>query len=294
MTTSSDPAGPGQGGVTDRPGPVGQGPPRPSGLDEHQCHAGLDHLDRLHSSQVLPVDAPVSRLPRRRETDLRAQLADLVFEQGHIQDDCAVIVGSQIARAYETMAGEDPGSLSVEALFRSARDLMGEVGNGGVFLWTVLEALRNGTPPESTWPYSDGTFDGPVPGAAAAAMVSGNCFRLRAPFGNVQIAPEAWDRALSAGFTLGIGVDIYRNDMSDEVFESGEFGMPGPDQDLVGSHAIWVVGHNPWFYRVATWGHRFGREGFGRWPRDRVNPAWVHEAVTIIGNVPRAVASKGR
>jgi len=70
---------------------------------------------------------------------------------------------------------------------------------------------------------------------------------------------------LASGFPFVFGFTVYESFESDAVANTGHAPMPGPDEKVLGGHAVLAVGYDDsqqWFIVRNSWGTGWGMEGY--------------------------------
>ncbi|HLH61486.1 MAG TPA: C1 family peptidase [Ktedonobacteraceae bacterium] len=78
---------------------------------------------------------------------------------------------------------------------------------------------------------------------------------------------------LASGLPFVFGFTVYQSFESPEVAQSGHAPMPGPDETVLGGHAVMAVGYddsNNWFIVRNSWGTNWGMAGYFTLPYDYV------------------------
>jgi C1A family cysteine protease len=74
---------------------------------------------------------------------------------------------------------------------------------------------------------------------------------------------------LAAGFPFIVGFTVYESFQSDAVASSGHVPMPGPDEQVIGGHAVLCLGYDnasQTFLLQNSWGKDWGMQGFFTMP----------------------------
>lgn len=81
----------------------------------------------------------------------------------------------------------------------------------------------------------------------------------------------ALTQCLASGFPVVVGIQVYASFESDAVAKSGKVPMPAPKEQLLGGHAVLVVGYdlNTKLFKVRnSWGDAWGDHGYFYLPFD--------------------------
>jgi C1A family cysteine protease len=76
---------------------------------------------------------------------------------------------------------------------------------------------------------------------------------------------------LMEGYPISCGIKVYESFMSDDVAQTGNVPMPGPNEKFKGGHAIAVVGYDmneDTFLMRNSWGEDWGMGGYFKIPAD--------------------------
>ena len=71
--------------------------------------------------------------------------------------------------------------------------------------------------------------------------------------------------ALAESLPVVIGIDVYESFESDEVAKTGIVPIPGKKEQLLGGHAVCVVGYDDsknWLIVRNSWGTSWGNKGY--------------------------------
>lgn len=143
----------------------------------------------------------------------------------------------------------------------------------------VLATL--GVPPETEWPYdgtpadSDGRFP---PNARAGRKPSATVFADAKHNEAVKYQRVTQDlnhlrTALAGGLPVAFGFTVFSSFESPEVAETGIAPMPGDDDQVMGGHAVALVGYDDTakvFIVRNSWGSGWGQDGYFTLPYEYV------------------------
>src|SRR4028119_1058107 len=201
----------------------------------------------------------VKNLPPK--VDLRAQLPP-VYAQGSIgsctaQSICAAFHFCQMKEKLYNFA---PSRLFT---YYTTRDLEGTVNedSGAMLRDTIKSINKFGACPESIWPYDINKLTvKPTPTcydtasrhtAVSYYQVSQNLNQMKG--------------CLAEGYPFAFGMTVYDSFEGDEVAKTGVVQMPSPDEQVVGGHAVLVVGYDDSqqiFIVRNSWGSEWGMGGY--------------------------------
>ena len=152
--------------------------------------------------------------------------------------------------------------------------------DSGAQIRDVMKALaKYGTCFESTWEYDPAKFStepSQVAKDEAAKHTIVNYFRC----GTLQGVRQS----LAAGYPVVGGFSVPASMMSDETAQSGIVKYPGPNEELVGGHAILFMGHNDTSRMLTfenSWGEGWGDKGYGYLPYEYVTNGMADDFWTI-------------
>lgn len=211
-------------------------------------HPDSRHRLRSHFGGWRPADPSHVRriadpfgIPIRTEVDPRGELPPVVD-----QEQLGSCTANATAAAFEYDAmldGNFTGPLSRLWIYYQERALEGALGDGdagarGSDAYRV--AAEVGLPPEVYWPYDIHTFEGPPPARAGEPE---NHYRLTKPYGTPPLTKHAFKQVLSNQQTISFGFTVYESFETSSVARSGIVPMPGPDEKILGGHAVLAVGY---------------------------------------------------
>ena len=97
-----------------------------------------------------------------------------------------------------------------------------------------------GAPPESMWPYNTGNFAVTPPDSSIIAAKRD----LITQYLSVLQAGDALKTCLVQGYPVNIGFTVYDSFESNQVATTGLVPMPGAAENVLGGHAVVVVGYD--------------------------------------------------
>ena len=130
---------------------------------------------------------------------------------------------------------------------------------------------------ETEWPYdgtqanSDGTFP---PGDPAGEKPTDACYKdalnnRATTYSRVVQNLDQMRGCLAAGYPFVFGFTVYESFESQQVARTGVVPMPGPDEQVVGGHAVVAVGYDDaaqTFLVRNSWGTGWGQAGYFTMP----------------------------
>ncbi len=243
--------------------------------------------------ESIPDDASVEvqvnppALPGTPEqVDLR-HLLPAIKDQG-ARGTClafAVTAAHEVARLVNTSTIED---LSEEALYWCCKQVDDNTLSGTTF-YSAATALRKwGQPPEEIWPYDDNR-DETSPTYVSPPGALDPQFCHIASLDKTEVDVESIKSHLASGDAVALGILLA------ETFFTpvdGHIAMPQPGADLLGGHAILIVGYidshagvdSAYFIVRNSWGADWGDNGYGYLPLEYIErygrEAWVLTSIS--------------
>jgi C1A family cysteine protease len=215
-----------------------------------------DQRDHLYAAPPTVL----RRLPRR--VDLRPECPP-VFDQGSLGSCTA----NAIANAYrfDLLRQQGPADFVPSRLFiyYNERVIEGTVdSDAGAMLRDGIKTLaRQGACSERSWPYRPERYaDKPTARAYREGLAHQALSYQR-------LAQDAWQMkgCLASGFPFVFGFSVYESFESEAVARSGLVPMPGPEERLVGGHAVLAVGFDDRrerFIAMNSWSTNWGDAGY--------------------------------
>lgn len=217
-----------------------------------------DQRDYIFQPRVLPP----TRLPKR--IDLRDKCPP-IYDQGQLGSCTA----QALAAAFDfdrQRQGKPFMSPSRLFIYWNERDIEGTIDSdaGAMIRDGVKVLVKLGTPREMIWPYDIEKFTlKPTPDAYVEAEKNQALVyqRIMRP----QDTPsQDMLLCLSMGYPFVTGFTVYESFESADVARTGLVPMPGPDERVLGGHAIVVVGYDlekQLFICRNSWGEAWGDKG---------------------------------
>ena len=170
-------------------------------------------------------------------------------------------------------------------VYYNERLMEGSVGqDAGAMIRDGIKSLNTyGVCSEPTWPYIISRFAN-KPSTAAYTQAKLN---KALSYYSVASSPTAIKTALAAGYPVVIGIEVYESFESYSVSSSGVVPMPKPSEQLLGGHAVLVVGYNDVLQQFIvrnSWGTSWGKNGYFFLPyayanNSLMNDCWVVSSV---------------
>jgi hypothetical protein len=212
----------------------------------------------------------------------------------------ASVVGQALATALEFQIKKTTGQdhpISARYIYYAARQASGSTAtDSGALISDALRVLtKTGAVEEAVWPYVPGQFAAKPPAAVETAQ------RFRVTDVKAVKGLEGIKRALATNGPVLAGIEMYESSMTPQVAKTGRIPMPAPKAQIVGGHAIVIVGYDDASKElrfVNSWGAAWGDHGFGYLPYDYVekhlSDAWTFKAAhtTAATDVPSTTAAQ--
>lgn len=195
--------------------------------------------------------------------DLRPQCPD-VYDQGQLGSCTA----NAIAGLYQTiqdinnkLAAFTPSRLFI---YYNERALEGTVNtDSGASLTDGMKTVsKQGCPIETLWPYDTSEYTVKPPAPAYDAGLK-HLFETYSAVDNTNLS--AIQNALALGYPVAGGFTVYESFESEEVAQTGIMPMPAEGEQIVGGHAILIVGYDnsaQQFIIRNSWGSDWGQAGY--------------------------------
>jgi C1A family cysteine protease len=227
---------------------------------------GLGHIPDLpdhrdHEFDRLGLDIHPSQLPDN--VDLRPDCPD-VYDQGQL-GSCtanALAAAVDVMRHQQGLDYIDPSRLFI---YREERVREGTVDtDAGAYLRDGMKVLTKlGAPPESEWPYDISQFTVKPPDQCYADALNHQVLS----YARIRVTGDDTDMrtCLAAGRPFVAGIEVYASFESDQANHTGVIPMPEPGEELLGGHAILVVGYDVaagHFICRNSWGKGWGDAGY--------------------------------
>ena len=224
-----------------------------------------DHRDLMYSA----IKPSLAALPSR--IDLRATCSP-VENQGNLGSCTA----NALAGAVEFLELKDDLPLvTVSRLFiyYNERVIEGTVNqDSGAFIRDGVKSLaKQGVCPEEEWPYRIASFKN----KPTAKCYSDAQKHQITSYYRISTVDEM-RTCLADGFPFVFGFTVYSAFESATVARSGVVNMPGPDETVVGGHAVLAVGYDDSQNRFTvrnSWDTDWGMKGYFTMPYNYLDPA---------------------
>ncbi len=144
--------------------------------------------------------------------------------------------------------------------------------DSGAFLRDGIKSLaKQGVCPEAEWPYKISSF---MEKPTAKCYKDAENHQITS-YHRISMVDEM-QTCLADGFPFVFGFTVYEAFESTEVAKSGVLNLPGPDERVMGGHAVMAVGYDNGQKRFIvrnSWGTDWGMEGYFTMPYDYLDSA---------------------
>jgi papain like protease len=191
------------------------------------------------------------------------------------------VVGHALATALEfqiAKATHEEHKVSARHIYYLARQATGSTeSDSGAIIKDAIRALaKKGAVEEKVWPYVPGEYAAKPPPAVNTAR------KFRISDARKVNSLDDLKRALTQNGPIVAGITMYASAMSPKTAETGLIPLPTPKAQIIGGHAIVVVGFDDKQERIKfvnSWGPSWGDHGFGYLPyeyiRKYMSDAWT-------------------
>jgi C1A family cysteine protease len=182
-----------------------------------------------------------------------------IFDQGQ-EGSCTANAGCGAYDYYRWKAGQQLIT-SREFVYWVELAFDGNKGqDAGSSLTTCSEVFsQKGTCLDQSWPYGAGEMFQEPPTSCWAEATR---YKVKKAL-QIQQSEQLMKQCLASGNPFIFGISVYE---SFENAANGVIPMPGPDEQLLGGHALCCVGYddiNQWFIFRNSWGTSWGSDGYG-------------------------------
>ena len=213
---------------------------------------------RHHNLSVFGVDA----LPT--SCDLRPKMPP-VYNQGELGSCTA----NSAAGALEYLIGKQGATEYVPSrlfIYYNERLLTNQVSvDSGGSIYDVVDSVKQyGACPETLWPYNTNEFTVKPTDASYSSALSSFKFADEFYLNKDEIALKT---SLAAGFPVMFGFTVFDSFESPAVAQTGLVPFPSDSDNIVGGHAVLLVGYENtandvnWIIRN-SWGENWGINGY--------------------------------
>jgi C1A family cysteine protease len=224
-----------------------------------------DHRDLMYSA----IKPPLLSLPNK--VDLRSKCSP-VENQGNL-GSCTANALAGAVEFLELKDGVPPLDLSRLFIYYNERVIEGTVKeDSGAFLRDGIKSLaKQGVCPEREWSYRISDF---------RKKPTASCYKDAkkhqiTSYYRISTLNEMWT-CLADRFPFVFGFTVYDAFESSAVAKSGVLNMPGPNERVIGGHAVMAVGYDNTQERFIirnSWDTDWGMKGYFTMPYGYLDPA---------------------
>jgi C1A family cysteine protease len=213
---------------------------------------------------------PNHRFPRRLAlveaaalpplVDLRPQMP-AVYDQGQL-GSCTANAWAGLVEYLQMRQGLAAFVPSRLQIYYDERAIDGDTADdtGAACADGAQVVSKQGTAPESDWPYDTNKFAEAPPGQVVADALTHLTFNPQSVAQDLTTMKET----LAQNLPIVVGFTVFESFESDAVAKSGVMPMPAPSEQQVGGHAVLVVGYDDSksvFIMRNSWGADWGISG---------------------------------
>jgi C1A family cysteine protease len=191
-----------------------------------------------------------------------------VYDQGQIGSCVGQSTAGAIQHLRRVLGCVDDFTPSRLFIYYQARAIEGSVAeDAGCEIRDAIKSIAAlGAPPENFWPYAINRFsENPPPEAYEAAKT-----HLVSSYHRVDNRSLAAIKTpLAMGRTVIFGFSVYSGFEGEEVARTGVLNLPKPEEELLGGHAVFMVGYDDATNRFLvrnSWGEGWGDRGYFTMP----------------------------
>lgn len=206
---------------------------------------------------------PAALLPA--SVDLTAQMP-LIYDQGQLGSCTANSIEGGVEFLLHKLG---IGSFPTSRLFVYFQERLDQGDTkddtGSSIRESCIAVSKYGSPPESQWPYSIANFAIKPPQSVYNDALN---TRIKT-YLSVAQSSDAMKSCLAAGYPIHVGFTVYTSFESAQVAATGVVPMPKSSEQVLGGHAVMVVGYDDglgvWLCRN-SWGTSWGKAGYFTMP----------------------------
>ena len=228
--------------------------------------------------------APKAGITITDSTDLRPHMTPV--EDQKSLGSCTANAGVALVEYLDKLNDGHYHNYSRLFLYYNERALRGETKvDSGAYIRDVCKALANqGVCTETLWKYTLSQF---ATKPSAKAYADG-AKRKALQYMRVNQDSTSIRTALAQGLPVIFGFSVYDSFESAAVAKTGIVPMPGPNESLLGGHAVAIVGHDDKLSRYVvrnSWGTGWGMKGYFTMPYDYVHNGNLAEDFWVLQKV---------
>lgn len=250
----------------------------------------MQKINRYGWKRGLPVfGAPQFDRSVVAATPARADLTygmPAVYDQGNL-GSCTANAAGGLAEFLTIKMGWKDYMPSRLAIYYWERVLMGTVSeDSGASLTDAARVLATkGAPNEALWPYNINKFTVAPPANVAVngkLHIVNTALQVRQTMNDIRAS-------IAFGYPIMFGFTVYESFESDAVTHTGIVPMPTGGEQILGGHAVLIVGYDDYAKMIKcrnSWGPNWGQKGYFQMPYDYVaNPYladdfWTAHSIT--------------
>jgi C1A family cysteine protease len=226
-----------------------------------------DHRDRTYAAPMLPPNVAIPR-----SVDLRPH-CPAVYDQLSLGSCTANAIAAAIQ--FDQMRQKFASPFTPSRLFIYYNERTREhtiSSDSGASLRDGIKSIASqGACPEDLWPYLDDaqTFAKPPPKICYDVASQ----HRAVSYARVPRVLAQFRGCLASGYPFTYGFSVYDSFMSNAVAATGVVPMPGPNEQLLGGHAVLAVGYDDvrkMFISRNSWNASWGLGGYFLMPYEYV------------------------
>lgn len=236
-----------------------------------------DNRDRIYEPSAIALPPLVDHRPG----------CPAVYDQGQLGSCTA----NALAAAFDFDRGKQGKQFLTPSrlfIYWNERSLEGTVNSdAGAAIRDGVKVLKTvGVPPETDWPYVISKFTDRPPVKSFQDALPNESLTYK----RVTSSLSVMQNALASGLPFVAGITVYESFESDSAASTGVIPMPAKGEQLLGGHAILVVGYDnskQHFICRNSWGTSWGLKGYFYLPYAYLTGAlasdmWVIETVKAL------------
>jgi len=231
-----------------------------------------DNRDHLYAAPLAKLRALPAKVDLRRH-------CPRIYNQGQIGSCTANAIAAAIEfdRKKQKLRDFIPSRLFIYYNERSMEHSV-PLDNGAQIRDGIKSVSKQGTCPETKWPYDDTPADPTTnlwpPGAKPRQKPPRSCYKdakkcCAVSYQRVDRTLSQMKGCLADGFPFVFGFTVYDSFESSEVATTGVLQMPASKEGVVGGHAVLAVGYSDKDERFIirnSWGKSWGQRGYFTMP----------------------------
>lgn len=230
--------------------------------------------------------------PVPNSVDLRQECPD-IYDQGQLGSCTANALGAAFDFDRHKQ-GKDFMMPSRLFIYWNERDMEGTVdSDAGARIRDGVKVLRKlGTPPENMWPYDIAKFTAKPSDSCYVEAEKNQTLTYQRILRAGKDATYDMRACLAWGYPFVTGISVYESFETDETASTGKIPMPGPDERVLGGHAVLVVGFDEStreFICRNSWGTDWGDAGYFYLPYNYLTNKGLSSDMWVIKTVELGV-----